>query len=98
MSNEIVKGLCLLFSVVCLLPCETYWQEEKKGGQGKKETTKIRVQVTGGEQEAPGSGPTVYVEWKEDGETKGKEGKTNRQGLSGPYRVPRLSVFVQVTT
>lgn len=43
-------------------------------------------------------GATVYLEWEDGGETRHREGTTNADGIAGPYTVPRVTVFVQVTT
>ena len=61
-------------------------------------TTDVTVVVTGGQPARPIKGATVYLEWKERGATKSRQGTTNAQGFAGPYRIPRTKVFVQVTT
>ena len=98
MCREICKGFLLLWTAVILLPPALFSQEAKKEGKAQRETTELRIEVTGGEESKPVKGATVYIEWKEKGETKHKEGTTNRQGIAGPYIVPRVRVFIQVTT
>lgn len=63
-----------------------------------KPETRLRVQVTGAQPAVPVKGAAVYIEWKEGEETRTQEGTTNAEGIAGPYRMPRVTVFVQVTT
>jgi hypothetical protein len=63
-----------------------------------KPETQLRIVVTGDNPAGPVKSADVYVEWKEDDETKSREGTTNGEGKAGPYKVPRATVFVQVTT
>ena len=63
-----------------------------------KPKTQLRVQVTGAQPAVPVKGAAVYIEWKEGEETRTQEGTTNAEGIAGPYRMPRVTVFVQVTT
>src|SRR6266850_2698659 len=98
MYKEIRRGFLLLCATSVLLPPLTFSQEPEKEGKVQKKTVELRIQVTGGEESTPVKSATVYIEWKEDGETKSRQGKTNSKGIAGPYPVPQGKVFIQVTT
>lgn len=98
MCRETCKGLVFVCAAVILLRPIIFAQEPAKDSKARKETTELRIQVTGGDHATAVRGATVYIEWKEEGETKRKEGTTNRQGIAGPYLVSRVKVFIQVTT
>jgi len=98
MYRETRKEFLLLCTAVILLQPALFSQEAKKEGKAQGETTEVRIQVAGGDEPTPVKGATVYIEWKEKGETKSKEGTTNRQGIAGPFRLPWVKVLVQITT
>ena len=98
MSRKTCKNILRLFVAVILLQLLIFAQDPPKNDNRppQKATSDVRIQVTGGEDRAPIKGATVYMEWKDEGETKRKEGPTNRNGVAGPYKLPRGKVFIQI--
>jgi hypothetical protein len=88
----------LLCTAIIALPAVVDAQVQEAQQKPKPAGTDLRIHVTGGDEAMPVKGATVYLEWKEDGETRNREGVTNAEGLAGPYRLPRVTVFVQITT
>lgn len=100
MSRETCKTLLLVCAAVTLVRPVIVAQDAARNSNTPTQTrtTELQILVTGGEEATPVRGATVYIEWTENGETKRKEGATNRKGIAGPYRVPLVNVFIQVTT
>jgi hypothetical protein len=88
----------LLCAAMLVLPEGIDAQEQKTEQKQKPAAIDLRIHVTGGEEAVPVKDATVYLEWKEDGETRSRELTTNTDGLAGPFRLPRVPVFVQITT
>lgn len=98
MYKEICKRLLLSCVAGMLLPVLMFSQEPEKEVKPQKKVIDLRIQVTGGEESTPLKSATIYIEWKEEGETKSRQGITNSKGIAGPYPVPQVKVFIQVTT
>jgi len=88
----------LLCMWITSIPAVVHTQEPTSEEKQTTASTDLRIQVKGGDEAMPVKGATVYLEWKEGGETKTREGSTNSEGHAGPYRLPRGRVFVQITT
>jgi hypothetical protein len=98
MCAETCKRILFVCAAVVLVQTVIVAQEPTPDKVSQQETTELRIEVTGGEEFEPVVGASVYIEWKEGGETKRKEGTTNRSGIAGPYKVARVTVFIQVST
>src|SRR5689334_21829904 len=98
MYKPICKRLLLPCAAGILLRSFMLSQEQEKENKPQKKVVDLQIQITGGEDSTPVRSATVYIEWKEEGETKSRQGATNSKGIAGPYSVPQVKVFIQVTT
>src|SRR5262249_1753022 len=98
MCGKICKRFLFICAAVVLVRTVIVAQEATPDKDLQPENTELRIEVTGGEESTPVTGASVYIEWKEGGETKRKEGTTNRKGIAGPYKIPRVTVFIQVSS
>ena len=98
MCGKICKTLLFVCAAIVLVRTVIVAQEATPNKDSQPETTELRIEVTGGGESEPVIGASVYIEWKEGGETKWKEGTTNRKGIAGPYKIPRVTVFIQVSS
>jgi len=93
--------LLLALSVV-LLPSVLRAQSGDKPAKEKQEgTTKLRIEVTAGEEANPVEGASVYVRFSEDRKFRKdkkteQNWKTNKDGVIKVPEVPRGSVMIQV--
>jgi len=96
MPRQLAKTIALFSAAgMLLLPLALFPQEPEKKAKEKKETTNLRIQVTGGEHDKPVAGADVYVESETEEES--FNATTNDAGVARVSKVPRGKVLIQVT-
>ena len=98
MLNQQATKIGLLFAATTLLlGFAALPQEPEKKAKEKKETTNLRIEVTGGGSEKPVAGAQVdvYVESEPEGESYNTT--TNDAGVAKVSKVPRGKALIQVT-
>jgi hypothetical protein len=99
MTKQLTRNYVLFsISVGLLIPCVVLSKEPAATGKHQNNNvTKLRVEVTAGEEPEAVSGAEVFVQPADEDHPDGRSLRTDKKGVVTFLKVPRGNVLIQVT-